>query len=195
MHVEEYLAYKKMPVSKFAKLCNAGVRTAYDWYHGNCIPTPSHMRAIGVVTEGLVTLVDIKCFIENKARELLTVEAASQLLRVQKPCVLKYIREGKIEATKINRKWYITPVAIKAYKEDKYNPEKRLVNGKSIWNIAEGRISPLHASKLLKVNLRTVYQMIKIGRIETTKINGFHVISADEIERIKNDVEELRPLF
>lgn len=195
MHISEFLEHKKISQDEFARHCGACKSTVYLWQQGKSIPSNEHMDKIRIFTGGLVTEEDIRAFVETKSNEALSVVAAAKALRIKPAAVLNAIRNGKIPAAKINKRWQIPVEAIEMYRKNKYNPENRLVGGKKIWNIVEGKISPQHAAKMLKITVPTLYKMIRRGKINAIMINGFYVIDAEEIEDIKNTVEDLKPLF
>jgi excisionase family DNA binding protein len=195
MHVAEFLEHKKMTQDEFSRLCGVSKSTMTYWQAGKSIPCKSHMAMITKITKGLVTLQDIKAFVEERNHEMLPIAAAARMLRIRNASVLRCIRSGKLHAAKIGKKWFVPVEAVELYKKNKYNPEYLTTGGKSIWNVTEGRLSPTHVAKMLGVTLQTIYKMLKQGSIEGIMINGYHVITSEEVERIKNNVEELRPVF
>ena len=195
MHVSEYLIDQGISQEDFAVLSGIPRSTIYAWVAGKNVPSAEHMVTLKRMTADKVTLEDCIKYAHQRMNELIPLEEAMRIMRVQRQTVMKAIRDKKLKSEKINKKWFTSWKSIEDYKKNKYNPEERTVGGRQIWNVAEGKISPQHAAKMLRVSLQTIYHMMRHGRIQSTKVNGFHVIDASEIEQIMNAVEDLRPLF
>jgi excisionase family DNA binding protein len=48
--------------------------------------------------------------------EWMTIDAAAAALGLHRETVLRAIRDGKLEARKVSRVWFITPAAVDAYR-------------------------------------------------------------------------------
>lgn len=49
--------------------------------------------------------------------ELYTIEECSEILKVTKRTIYKYIKEGSLRASKVGRDWRITDAALRAFLE------------------------------------------------------------------------------
>ena len=48
--------------------------------------------------------------------EWMTIDAAAAALGLHRETVLRAVRDGKLEARKVSRVWFITPAAVDAYR-------------------------------------------------------------------------------
>lgn len=116
---------------------------------------------------------------------------AAEYSHVSRQAIYVAIRKGEIKAEKrlVGKKmqWIITQEDLDAYRASKYIREKRVFEGKKLFDLSENRWSTLHAHKVLSqmlgrpYPLHHIYYLLRLGKLRAQKYGGAWVITKESL--------------
>lgn len=87
-----------------------------------------------------------------------------------------------------SKQWVITKKDLDVYRANKYNREKRVVDGKKLFDIGDDRWSVLHAAKTLSAMLGRnyptahIYYLLRIGQLRAYKKGNGWVLTKEQVQ-------------
>ena len=119
---------------------------------------------------------------------------AAEYSHVSRQAIYLAIRKGEIKAEKRliggKMQWIITQENLDAYRASKYIREKRVYNGKKLFDLSENRWSTLHAHKVLSqmlgrpYPLHHIYYLLRTGKLRADKCGAAWVITKESLLEI-----------
>lgn len=129
---------------------------------------------------------------EQKNGRTMTVREASERMRVSRFALYIAIKKRGLLAKKIGKEWVLKEEDIDQYMINKYNPDKRKVDGKPIFDIDEGYYSIQQASKIISEYLdkpfhfQRLYYLIRKGDIQAYRKGYSWVVHKDDLFKFIN---------
>ena len=103
------------------------------------------------------------------------------------------INKGALKATKKGRKWTIFKKDLDEYRLNKYNRDKRKMNGELLFDMEKGFFSVFHVAKIMSHELgiqyktQRLYYLIQSGRLKAMKRGSAWVISKEDLTLLLNE--------
>lgn len=139
----------------------------------------------------------------------LSIPEAARHAKVEPQSIWVAIRKNKIKATKcgiitstgkFTLGWVILVNDLDDYRKNRFNRDRRIVDGKKLFDIGAGRFSVFHVSKILssrlnrKITIDRIYYLIYRGHLRAAKNSGAWVISNEELEKVHQLEKQIFPL-
>ena len=126
--------------------------------------------------------------------EIICVSQACKRYNVRRQTIFLSIYKDRLKAKKVKNKWWFTVGAWKDYQKSKYDRSYSMKNGKHIYNIEEGIMSPTMISQQYGVNKQRLYYLIRQGVIPCQRVGCSYVVCKEDVfqnfEKFKSKVPD-----
>ena len=123
---------------------------------------------------------------ENGEELFYTLQKAANYAHVTRQAIYVALRKKELKGHKVNDRWRISKNQMDEYRLNKYNVDKRKVEGEPIFSLEHGYYSVLHVAKTLSsmlghpYNAQHVYYLIRRGEIDAQRKGGCWVITRED---------------
>jgi len=117
----------------------------------------------------------------------LNIKQVIEYAHIGRPAIYAAMKKGRLVGKKFGTKWMISRQEIDRYRLNKYNRDSRVISGKPIFSIEEGRFSVNQAAKILSFELncafpmQRVYYLIRTGQLAASRVGTTFVIKRKDI--------------
>lgn len=122
----------------------------------------------------------------NEFPELMTLGQAAKYGKVTRQAYYVALKQGRLKATQIKRKWYVTKEDLDEYRGNKYNRDLRKQDGEFVFDMEKGHFSVPQICKILSASLKRpyainhLYYLVRTGQIKAFRKGYAWVIHKDE---------------
>lgn len=120
--------------------------------------------------------------------DYITLKRAAKYAKRSFQAIYQAIQRGTLEGKKLGGHWYTKEEWIDEYLNDKRNIEKIKVCGKKVYDKLQGNYTVSQTAKFLGVNNQHVYSLIRQGKIKSSNVGWYHVISSSEICKMQEEI-------
>ncbi len=132
--------------------------------------------------------------LKNDEEKEITISEACKIFGRTRQGIFLSIQNKRLKAEKINGKWYVTRKSWKEYLDTRYRREFSCKDGKRIYDIEKGIISPSMALKILDIDKNHIYHCLRKGLIPFYKIGCSYVLNIKDILSNKEQICKRRKL-
>jgi len=112
----------------------------------------------------------------SKCDEILSISQASKRYKVSRQAIFLCIQKGRLKASVIDKKWRFTVNAWNEYIDSKYHRRFSVRDGKKMYDIDEGILSPSMISERFGIHKQKVYYLVRKGIIPSERIGSAYII-------------------
>jgi|SRR5277367_3330229 len=118
--------------------------------------------------------------------ELLTVSQAAMIARITTQSIYLAIKQGKLKAVCVKKRFQILPQDLEAYRLNKYNRDLRKKDGEFVFDIDKGHFSVPQVSKVFgeilgrPYPLQRLYYKIRTGQLKSFRKGAAIVITKED---------------
>lgn len=117
--------------------------------------------------------------------DYITLKQAAKYASRSFQAIYQAIQRGTLTGKRIGEHWYTKEEWIDEYLDHKRNTQKIKVCGKRVYDKLQGNYTVAQAAKFLGVCSHTVYGWIRLGKLKSSRVGSYHVISSCDICRIQ----------
>ncbi|MDA8773544.1 helix-turn-helix domain-containing protein [Chlamydiia bacterium] len=122
---------------------------------------------------------------ESKYDNLLSINDAARRYRVTRQAIYVAIRDGRLNAKKIDKRWWIDIEDLKIFRKKRYSREKSTFAGAPLYDNNKGYYSVKQTAKILKLPKQKIYYATRSGYMKAMRKGAAWVIHIDEINNFK----------
>lgn len=115
----------------------------------------------------------------------MTIREASIKFQVTVQSFYFAIKNGKLPAKKMNRKWIIEESALQNYRENKYSRDHSTFQGKKKFDEKEGTFSLLKAAEFLQIDYQRLYYLLRSGKVNASRKGCSWVFDKKDLMNLK----------
>ena len=110
------------------------------------------------------------------------MDAAAAHANVTRQAIYVAVKKGALKAEKVGNCWKITLKDLNEYRLNKYNRDKRMIDGELVFSLEKGEYSVQQVSKILSHEIKApfpsqkVYYMVRTGKLPCLKKGSTYVI-------------------
>ena len=118
--------------------------------------------------------------------KILTIQETCEKFGLTRQAILLAIRSKRLNAVKIKGKWRFSPKDWQDYQSSKYDRKHSIRNGKPLYDMDNGFLSPCMVAKEFGVSTQHMYYLIRKDLIPYSRNGSAYVLNRKEM--IKNSV-------
>jgi excisionase family DNA binding protein len=122
---------------------------------------------------------------QGQNEDIISVREASQMFGVKtKAAIYQALYLGKLKGKREKTHWQIKKSDLIAYHKNKYNSDSRIYEGRPIYSMEKGELSPLHVAKLWGSHRTYIYFLIRRGYLPAFRKGKSYVIKREDAVRV-----------
>ena len=121
--------------------------------------------------------------------DYIKIATAAEILGITVQTLYQATWNGKLKYKMVKGIKLTTEKWVQEYKDNRFNREIILFQGKPIFDVDKGRLSVKMVSEILEISVRTVHFFIAKGMLKTTRTGYFHVIARKDMLDFERQIE------
>jgi hypothetical protein len=119
-----------------------------------------------------------------KNHKTLTITQASNIYDITRQAIAIAIKSKRLNAVKVKKHWYFTQEDWDKYHNSRYDRKHSVRNGRHIYDIETGVLSPSMIAKEYNVKIQQIYYIIRKNILPYERVGFAYVIKKNEFEKI-----------
>ena len=115
----------------------------------------------------------------------ITIQDAAKFVKRSVQTLYRDIKRGTLEGKRINGRIYTTKEWLLDFMSDQRNVERLKEYGKKIYDPKLGTYTMEQVSKILDINVSSVYHLVYNGYIRTIRRGTSHIVPEEELNKAK----------
>lgn len=120
----------------------------------------------------------------KEKEDMIPLLEACSILGIKHGSLREAVYRNRIKSKKVNRNVLVSLNSVKEYFSSKHDYQIRSLNGQPIYDVEKKEIPPTVAAILYNVNLGSIYNHLKKGKIPYKKNKSFYVLNENELDKI-----------
>lgn len=118
--------------------------------------------------------------------EYMTLSEAAKYAHVTRQAYYVALKQGRLKATQIKRKWYVKKKDLDEYRGNKYNRDLRKQDGELVFDLEKGHFSIAQVCKVISSALKrpypknSLYYLVRTGQVKAFRKGCAWVIHKED---------------
>ena len=125
--------------------------------------------------------------------EMLTLTEAADYAHVTRQAIYTALRKRGLKAQKVGNRWLLLKADIDDYRGNKYNRDKRIINGQLVFDMEKGEFSVMQVLKVMSAALgypfriQRLYYLLRSGQLPSFKKGAAWIIMGKDASKLLQD--------